>query len=140
MPKITGMKAHSARLGRIAGPEMVRQVGAALYAAGSLIETEAAQLITAGAVSGKNHVASAPGDAPNADTHQLDRSIETVQVEPLKVEVSANAPHAVLLEFGTSRMAERPFMRPATARKRKEAVDLIAGAVKKVIAGGKVVA
>lgn len=140
MPKITGDKAHTARLRRIAGPEMVRQVGAALFAAGSIIEVEAAGLITAGAVSGKSHVASAPGQPPNADTHQLDRSIETVQVEPLKVEVSANAPHAVPLEFGTSKMAERPFMRPAVARKRKEAIDLIGAAVKKVVSGGKVVA
>jgi hypothetical protein len=55
MPKITGVREHVARVKRIAGPEMVRQVGAALFAAGSIIETEAARLITEGAVSGKGH-------------------------------------------------------------------------------------
>jgi HK97 gp10 family phage protein len=139
MARLTGAKAHADRLKRLAGPEMVRQVGAALVAAGSLIETEAALSITEGAVSGAKHVPSAPGQPPNADTHLLDRSIETVQVEPLKVEVSANAPYAAALEFGTSRMPERPYMRPATARKRDEATALIRGAVKKVIGGGKVV-
>lgn len=139
VPKISGVKEHKARLNRLAGPEMVRQVGAALYAAGSLIETEAARSITEGAVSGKGHVPSKPGEAPKADTHLLDRSIETNLVEPLRAEVSANAPYAVPLEFGTSKMAARPFMAPAAQRKRKEVVDLIQRAVSKVVSGGKVV-
>jgi HK97 gp10 family phage protein len=139
MAKITGAKEHSSRVRRLAGPEMVRQVGAALFAAGSLIETEAARLITEGSVSGKGHVPSSPGNPPSADTHLLDRSIETALVEPLKAEVSANAPYAAALEFGTSKMAARPYMGPATARKRKEAVGLIRAAVSKVVAGGSVV-
>jgi hypothetical protein len=53
--------------------------------------------------------------------------------------VSANAPYSVPLEFGTSKMAARPYMGPATANKRKEAVDLIRAAVSKVVAGGSVV-
>jgi hypothetical protein len=139
MPKITGVREHVARVKRIAGPEMVRQVGAALFAAGSIIETEAARLITEGAVSGKGHTPSTPGNPPNADTHLLDRSIETALVEPLRAQVSANAPYSVPLEFGTSKMAARPYMGPATANKRKEAVDLIRAAVSKVVAGGSVV-
>jgi HK97 gp10 family phage protein len=139
MVKITGRKEHLARVNQLAGPELVRQVGAALYAAGSLIETEAAHLITEGAVSGKGHVRSSPGQPPNADTHLLDRSIETNLVEPLRAEVSANAPYAVALEFGTSRMAARPFMAPASANKRKEVVDLIQRAVSKIVSGKKVV-
>lgn len=136
MVKITGSKAFSARLRRIGGPEMEREVGAALYAAGQEIETEAALLITSGAVSGKGHVPSRPGEPPNADTGVLDRSIETAKTGPLTVEVSANAPYAVALEFGTSKMAERPFMRPAVARKRKEAIALVRAAVRKVVTRG----
>lgn len=140
MVKITGAREHKARLNKLVGPDMVRQVGAALYAAGSLIETEAARLITEGAVSGKGHVPSKPGQPPSADTHLLDRSIETNLVEPLKAEVSANAPYAVALEFGTSKMAARPFMAPATQNKRAAAVALIQKAVSKILSGGKVVA
>lgn len=139
MVKVSGANETAAHLKRISGPEMARQVGAVLYAAGDLIAVEAARSITEGAVSGKGHVPSAPGSPPNADTHLLDRSIETIQVEPLKVNVSANAPYAVPLEFGTSRMAARPFMAPALQRKRAEVVNLITAGVAKVARGGKVV-
>ena len=138
MPKITGGKAFTARLKRLSSPEAQRQIGAALFAAGQEIEIEAALSITNAAVSGKGHVPSSPGQPPNADTHRLDRSIETGQVAPLRVEVSANAPYAVALEFGTSKMAERPYMRPAVAKKRKAATELVRGAVDKVSRGGSV--
>lgn len=138
MPKISGGKAHTDRLKRLASPETRQQVGAALYAGGQLIEVHAARLITEGAVSGKGHVASAPGEAPNADTHVLDRNIETVQVEVDRVEVSSNAPYAAALEFGTSKVKERPYMRPAVAEKRGEVVDLIRRAVKRIAEGGRV--
>lgn len=138
MPKITGRKALSARLKRLTSPEAQRQIGAALFAAGQEIEIEAALSITNGAVSGKGHVPSAPGQPPNADTHVLDRSIETNQVAPLRVEVSANAPYAVPLEFGTSKMAARPFMGPAAQRKRKEVTALVRRAVDKISRGGRV--
>jgi HK97 gp10 family phage protein len=138
MPKITGGKAYAARIKRLTSPEAIRQIGAALYAAGQEIEIDAALSITNGSVSGKNHVPSAPGEPPNADTHRLDRSIETNQVGPLHVEVSANAPYAVPLEFGTSKMAARPFMAPAAARKRKEVTALVRAAVAKIARGGSV--
>lgn len=132
MAKVTGAKQRADKLRRMAGPEMVQRVGAALFAAGSMIEVAAAHSITEGAVSGKGHVPSRPGEPPMADTHVLDRSIETNQVGPLKVEVSANAPYAAALEFGTSKMAERPYMRPAVAAKRKEVTELVRRAVKSV--------
>ena len=138
MVKIAGQKAFKAKLGRISGPEMTRQVGAALFVGGQLIENTAAHKITEGSVSGKGHVVSLPGEPPNADTHVLDRNIETVSVSPLVVEVSSNAPYAAALEFGTSKMAERPYMRPSVAEKRKEVTALIRAAVSKVAAGGKV--
>ncbi|MES2783600.1 MAG: HK97-gp10 family putative phage morphogenesis protein [Pseudomonadota bacterium] len=122
---IRGLKAHSARLKAL--PDLaVRNVGKALFAAGQLIENEAGLSITRGAVSGKGHVASTPGEAPNADTHRLDRSIETTRVSPLKVKVRANSGYASALEFGTSKVAARPFMRPARDKKKEEARDLVA--------------
>ena len=138
MPKVTGGKAHAARLKFMVGPEAVAGVGRALYAAGQRIETQAARYITEGAISGKGHVPSRPGEPPNADTHVLDRNIETVQVEPLKVEVSSNAPYAAALEFGTSKMAERPYMRPAVAATKKEVTELVRSAVQHIARGGSV--
>lgn len=108
---------------------MIRDVGAALFAGGEIIRAEAAHLITENAVSGKNHVPSLPGHPPNEDTGVLRVNIETTQVAPLRVEVSSNAPYAVPLETGTSKMAARPSMGPALRNKRKEVVALIGRAV-----------
>jgi HK97 gp10 family phage protein len=129
MPRITGREQAGAHLRRLGGEQMVRRVGAALFAGGEIIRAEAAHLITEGAVSGKNHVPSLPGQPPNEDTGTLRSNIETTQVAPLRVEVSSNAPYAVALETGTSKMAERPYMAPATEHKRKEVIDLVRGAV-----------
>lgn len=133
MARQTGRKAASDRIRGLSGPEMVRRVGAALFAGGQMIQVEAQLSITNGAVSGRGHVPSAPGQPPKNDTGVLANNIETVQVAPLKVEVSSNAPYAAHLEFGTSKMAERPYMRPATARKRREVVQLVRRAVNSVV-------
>ena len=139
MVKITGAKEHEARLRAMAGPETARQFGAALYAAGDLVAVEEARLITEGSVSGKGHERSAPGEPPNADTHLLDRSIETVQVEQLRVEVQTTAPYAVALQFGTVKTAARPYADVALRNKKAAAVDLIVRAAKKIARGGKVI-
>jgi hypothetical protein len=139
MVKITGAKEHEARLAAMTGPETVRQIGAALYAAADLVAVEEARLITEGSVSGKGHVASAPGEPPNADTHQLDRSIEAVLVEPLRAEVQTTAPYAIPLQFGTSKVAARPYADVALRNKKAAAIDLVVAAVRKIARGGKVV-
>lgn len=129
MPKITGADRIVTKLSGHLGEAVVRRVGQALYAGGEMIRAEAAHLITDGAVSGKGHVPSLPGHPPNEDTGVLRANIETTQPAPLRVEVSSNAPYAVELEFGTSKMAERPYMRPAARRKKKEVVALVRAAV-----------
>lgn len=129
VPRIRGAKEFSRKLQRIAGAGKEAEIGRALFVGGETIQVEAQISITAGAVSGRNHVPSAPGQPPNADTHLLSDNIETVQPAPLYVEVSSNAPYAVALEFGTSKMAERPYMRPAVAKTRKDVVRLVRGAM-----------
>ena len=131
-----GMKAHKARLRRIRGTAMEREVGKAIYVASDLLNVEAAHSITEGAVSGRGHVPSAPGEPPNADTHMLDRSIHTERETPLKALSVADAPYAAAQEFGTSKMAERPYMRPAAEKTRPKAQKLVVAAVKKVAKGG----
>lgn len=129
MPRIRGAKEAAARIRALGGTDMERVVTKALYTAGSLIETDMAHSITEGSVSGKNHFASLPGQPPNADTGVLDRSIETVVVDRLQVEVSVNAPYAAALEYGTSKMAPRPYAAPAIARNRKKVAEHVARAV-----------
>lgn len=115
---------------------MVREVGKAIYAAADYLSVEAALSITEGAVSGKNHVPSISPNPPNADTHVLDRSIRTEKTGRLTAVSSASAPYAAGLEFGTSKVAERPFMRPAAAKTREQARKLVRAAVKRVVEGG----
>jgi HK97 gp10 family phage protein len=133
MPRITGAKQVSSKLRRLGGREKIEFMGKALYAAGDEIRAHAAHSITAGSVSGALHVPSLPGEPPNADTHILDRSIEVAQTAPLRVEVSSNAPYSAALEYGTSKMAERPFMRPAVKAKRQRVTELVGKAVNIVV-------
>jgi len=134
MAKITGADKHQKRLRRIVSGEAVREITAALYAAGQRIELDAETSITAGSVSGRNHVPSAPGEPPNADTRFLDTNIETTieTQNPPTVHVTSNAPYSAALEFGTSKMAERPFMRPALAKNKNRLPRDVAAAVNRI--------
>lgn len=128
MAKITGAKQHEAHLRRLTGAKVAAAVTRGLYVAGQEIEIEAEISITSGSISGKGHVPSAPGQPPNADTRLLDTSIHTTveSQSPPKVFVTSNAPYAADLEFGTSKMEERPYMRPATTKMRHRAAEIIA--------------
>lgn len=116
----------------MAGSDLERTVGKALFAGGERIQVEAQISITSGAVSGKNHKPSKPGEAPNADTHYLANNVETQQVSPLVVRVTSEAEYSTELELGTSKMAARPFLRPAKEAMRAEVNDLIADALNAV--------
>jgi hypothetical protein len=129
VPKITGRHQVQARLDGMAGRKTIEDVGRALFWGAQQIQSEAKFLITEGSVSGKNHVPSLPGEPPNRDTGILDSHIEAVQTAPLRSEVSSNAPYAVPLEAGTSKMAARPYMAPATRNKRQEILDKVVEAV-----------
>lgn len=121
MASVRGAERIQRRLERLRGPEMVRRLSQALFAGGEAVQVEAQLSITRDAVSGKNHVPSAPGQPPNNDTGVLAGNIETVAVRPLLVRVKSKAPYASALEFGTSKMAARPYMKPAL-QKKKDAV------------------
>ena len=125
MARVTGLKAHIGRLDALTNKQAVKAINAGLFVAGNLIEVEAELSITRGSVSGKNHVPSAPGQPPNNDTFGLHNTITTVVTGPLAVEVTAGGgkiDYAVPLETGTSKMAARPYMRPAAKKMRPDAV------------------
>ena len=129
MPKISGSKGVSNRLAGLSGQKKVQFVGRALFAAGEEIKAHAARLITEGAVSGANHVASLPGHPPNEDTGHLRTGIIVEQPGPLRVLVASNARYSAALEYGTSKMAARPFMGPSARSKRKRVRELVGTAV-----------
>ena len=102
-----------------------------MMAAADVVAKHAQISITEGSVSGKNHAASQPGRPPNNDTGVLANNIETERLAKLHVRVTSNAPYAAALEFGTSRMGERPYMRPAAHDTREEVFRLINEAAKR---------
>ena len=62
------------------------------------------------------HQASAPGEAPAIDTSELVNSLGAKALKRLVWIVWAGAEYAIHLEYGTVKMAARPFMRPAAER------------------------
>jgi HK97 gp10 family phage protein len=114
-------------------PAIVPDISKALFAAGEVLAVEAQTSITEGSVSGRQHIPSAAGQPPNADTHHLANNIEVTQDAPLKVVVTSKAKYSASLEYGTSRMAARPFMRPAVERTRAEINKRISRAARRAI-------
>lgn len=137
MGGIRGHQKHAARLKRLTSPAMVRAVGKALHEGAKFIQTEAQFSITNGAVSGKHHEPSKPGEAPNQDTGVLAGGIEAVQTGKLRARVTSEAPYAAALERGTSKMAARPYMVPAAQKNRKKVAQHIAKAVERVDKRGR---
>lgn len=135
MATLKGAERHLKRLQRMRGPAVVRGVTRALFGVADDIAKDAQISISTGAVSGKNHTPSAPGEAPNNDTGVLAGNIEAVAVGPLKAETTSNAPYAAAQEFGNSdgTMPERPYMRPAAAKNRPNAVRKVSEAVNRVL-------
>lgn len=115
-----------------------KYVGPATYAAGDLVADHAKGAIMAGSASGTKtkkhlHVPSLPGQPPNNFTQHLHDNIEVVQENPLKVLVASNAKYSAPLEFGTSKMAPRPFFNPAVAATRKDVTATIRRGVDRAI-------
>lgn len=140
MPRITGGGSHTTRLKRLTSPEGIAGIGKALREAGERIQVEAQTSITTGALSGRAHVPSAPGTPPNNDSGVLANNIEVARdaENRLRVLVSSNAPYSLDQEFGNSKLPERPFMRPAAAKERPAATQLVKDAINHIARGGTV--
>jgi hypothetical protein len=66
---------------------------------------------------------SAPGEAPAVDEGTLTNSIEGKPVQRGKLWHIRGAEHGIHLEFGTPKMAARPFIFPAVHAIRRELKD-----------------
>ena len=91
--------------------------------AGNLVRNTAVQSIQQGAKSGvvyekynprRTHRASVAGQPPATDTGFLVNNIALkIDSDGLGASVESRADYSAFLEFGTSKMAARPFMQPA---------------------------
>ena len=81
---------------------------------------------------GVSHQASAPGEAPASDTGALvQRSSTRYEPNDLRGVVSFHAAYAALLEFGTTRMEPRPFLRPALVASRDQILADVAAEIRR---------
>lgn len=101
------------------------------------VREEATSLILNGPKTGRiyrrrgvAHQASAPGESPASDTGNLLRNIQT-SVDPaaLKGNVNFGTTYSRYLEYGTAKMAPRPYARPALANKQDDIRDDIASEI-----------
>lgn len=106
---------------------VAKEMQKALYASALQIEKEAKLSITQGGKTGHiykrgnvTHQASAAGEAPASDTGRLVNSIQSyLKASALESFVIAGrglVKYAKMLEFGTSKIAARPFMFPASQK------------------------
>lgn len=84
-----------------------------------------------------SHTASSAGNPPVTDEGNLVKSI-SASVGNLEAEIGAYEPYSSFLEFGTRRMAARPFMFPAMEQERKTFMSRMDRAMKSATSkGGK---
>jgi HK97 gp10 family phage protein len=118
------------------------RLGRAVMAGGFVLETAVKVSMSATSHSGKmygGHRASAPGETPAVDTGVLVNSINTQLVSSSDTEaiaeVGTGVEYAEFLEFGTSKMEARPFMRPAFDNNEAKIKDTIRRFAKQQIEG-----
>lgn len=133
MVKITGDSRHLRRVRRLRGRELVSALGKDVFVAADRVRGEAQFLIAKGSIQGKGHVPSAPGEPPNLDTGVLTAGITARRTGALRAVAESAAPYAVHLEWGTSRMEERPYMRPAAQTVRGDYAINVRGSVNRLI-------
>jgi hypothetical protein len=114
---------HGARLARLAPSRIVASLGTVLEEGAQAIAEDAAFTIRDGSISGPGHIASLPGEAPNADTHDLDQSIRRGELietpDAIQTSVIADSDHA-WIERGGSNLEPRPYLEPAVERARHD--------------------
>lgn len=124
--KIVNEKAFYEKLKKRLGIIPLKNAERACFKAANLVKNEAQRSILAGNKTGqtatrynpkRTHTASAPGEPPASDTGFLANNITAeVVVRPLTQVygiVRSTAPYSAHLEFGTQKMAARPFLQPA---------------------------
>lgn len=101
--------------------EVIKGVKKAVRVAGTTVRNDAILSIAQGAKTGRvytrgnvSHQASAAGEAPATDTGYLVGNINLVMdADGLGCSVDSRADYSSHLEFGTRKMAARPFLQPA---------------------------
>ena len=101
-----------------------------LLKAADRVRTEYIDRVNEGGGTGKAHVPSLPGQAPNTDTGRLVGSVGSQVIKKNIVETFVEAEYAAWLEFGTDKMAPRPALGPSFDEMRPHILTNLAKALK----------
>lgn len=137
-------KAGSIGLGSIKEKAIRSAVKRGLQQWGYLIVSEAQKSIQTGPKTGRvyvrgglSHQASAPGEPPASDTGRLAASGRYELIGNGNVlQIVFGTDYAFYLEYGTSTMAARPFIRKAVKKTRKKGKAIILEEVRKAMSNG----
>ncbi len=128
---ITGLDHFMRRLDGMSRIMRDETIGTALLAGAYVLEGYAKAAIANPPKTGKvymhgkvAHQASAPGEAPATDTGLLINSIESKR-DGAEARVDVHSEYGAPLEFGTSKMAARPYLRPAMDEHRDAIVEAV---------------
>lgn len=118
--------------------DVMQAVSRAVEATGLELRGDIIKSVNSGPASGRvyqkykprrTHRASAPDQAPMTDTGRLVNSIVFDRDGPLTVTVGSNLVYALYLEYGTRKMAARPYFRPAVDAVRDKFVRRLNAAI-----------
>lgn len=127
---------HLQRLLRMNPAQIMPAFGEELEAGAQAIIEDAVASILEGAISGAGHIPSKPGEAPNADSGDLHKSIHVGDLVETPGEVRtaaiADSDHA-WIERGGSNIEPRPYMEPAAERQRRDIVSALHGRYKREV-------
>lgn len=121
----------------------VEKTKKAIQQSAIMVHATAVQSITGGNKSGETyqlynprriHTASAPGEAPAADTGYLHSNIIfDIDADGLGASIESRADYSAALEFGTSKMQARPFLQPAVEENRPKIKRLMRQTIRRPI-------
>ena len=130
--EIRGLDEFMRRLASLSTVTRDETIGTALLAGALVLKGYAKAAIANPPKSGKiykhgkvAHQASAPGEAPATDIGQLYDSFSTKR-DGAEARVDVHSEYAEALEFGSSKMAARPYLRPAMDEHKDAIVEAVA--------------
>ena len=130
------LKGFNNKLKKRLGQDALRQVRSNVTRGTVIVRNYALENIQRGAKSGvtyelydprRTHTSSAPGQFPATDTGFLASQISTnVKTQGKQVigQIISSAPYSKHLEFGTTKMAARPFMQPSLEKNSRKIKDI----------------
>ncbi len=131
------VEVHEIKINPTDFEKMKKGINDGLLALALMAQGEAQKSIMRGPKTGRvykrgkvSHQASAPGEAPANDLGFLVNNVKAEVTGELVASTLSLAPYSVHLEYGTRKMAARPFLRPAGEKVKAQAQGVLNAYIK----------